>query len=180
MTQPAQQKEDSLLQALLQEYGNAVELYTNTIAVTYTRIYGLLAVHGAITVGFFIVSGQWELVISVLGFILAIFTFLTVEHVWQFSLFRITQAREIERRLNNLIKVDNETKLTTFDKQATLFRKGITKRQVKFAHLTEEESLPRDRWGTWLINNIPYQADRLITWFIVGWWISLIILSFMN
>ncbi|GAI04086.1 unnamed protein product [marine sediment metagenome] len=52
MTQPAQQKEDSLLQVLLQEYGNAVELYTNTIAVTYTRIYGLLAIHGAITVGF--------------------------------------------------------------------------------------------------------------------------------
>ena len=178
MTEPTQEKEDLLLQALLREYDNAVQLYTNTIAVTYTRIYGLLAVHGAITVGFFLVSGQWQFAISILGFILAIFTFLTVEHVWQFSSFRITQAKEIEMLLNKLIKADDKFKLTTFHKQMTLFRKGIKKEEVKF-NLTDE-SLPKDRWGTWLINNIPYQADRLITWFIVGWWIFLIILSRLN
>jgi len=178
MTQPTQEKENSLLQALLQEYANAVQLYTNTIAVTYTRIYGLLAIHGAITVGFFLVSGQWKSIISGFGFVLAIFTFLTVEHVWQFSLFRITQAKEIELRLNKLIKAGNEIKLTTFDKQTTLFRKGIRKEEVKF-DLTKE-SLPKDRWGTWLINNIRYQADRLIIWFIVGWWTFLIILSLLN
>ena len=151
MTQPTQKKDDSLLQALLQEYDNAVQLYTNTIAMAYTRIYGLLAVHGAITVGFFLASGQWQPVISLLGVILAIFTFLTVEHVWQFSLFRIAQAKEIEMSLNKLINADNKIKVTTFDKQGTLFRKGIKKEEAKF-DLTKE-SLPKDRWGTWLINN---------------------------
>ena len=53
MTQSTQEREDSLLQALLQEYANASQLYMNTIAVTYTRFFGFLAVHGALIVSFF-------------------------------------------------------------------------------------------------------------------------------
>lgn len=177
MIQSREEKKDSLLQALLQEYANAAQLYTNTIAVTYTRFYGFLAVHGALTVGFFLISGQWlRLAISVIGLILAILTFLSIEHVWQFSVFRLTQAREIEKRLNQLIKADNETKLTTFNNQEILF---IKKENVRFP-LTEV-TLPEICWGAWLIKHIPYQAERMATGFIIGWWIFLIFLScFLN
>ena len=82
MTQSTQEREDSLLQALLQEYANAVQLYTNTIAVTYTRVYGFLAIHGALIVGFFLVSEQFHrFLISGTGLALAILTILTIEHV---------------------------------------------------------------------------------------------------
>lgn len=56
MTQPKEEKRDHLLPALLQEYANASQLYTNTIAVTYTRFFGFLAVHGALIVGFFLAA----------------------------------------------------------------------------------------------------------------------------
>ena len=174
MTQSTQEREDSLLQALLQEYANAVQLYTNTIAVTYTRVYGFLAIHGALIVGFFLVSEQFHgFLISGTGLALAILTILTIEHVWQFSMLRITQVREIEERLNQLIKADEKFKLTTFKNQKTLF---IDKKKVTFPLINE--TLPKSL-GAWvLIKLLPHQADRIVTYSLGPLWIIALICNY--
>lgn len=183
MTQPEEEKRDPLLQALMQEYANASQLYTNTIAVTYTRFFGFLAVHGAFIVGFFLAS-EWQRLISILGFILAFFTYITIEHVWQFTKFRIAQAKEIENQINNeLSKADIETKLTTFDRHMSLFgkRKKIKKREIEFPHLSKDEYLPKGGCGAWLINYFPHQADRVTTVILIIFWIVLGIFAwFLN
>ena len=179
-----EKKENSLLQALLQEYANASQLYTNTIAVTYTRFFGFLAVHGALIVGFFLVSGafsgQWQLLISIIGFFLAVITFLSIEHVCQFTQFRIAQAKEIEKQINDeLKKVGIETEITTFNRQVVLFGKKekMKPKKLRFPHFSKEESLPEGKWGTWLINWFPYQADRCTAVLLIIVWIVLIIFS---
>lgn len=183
MIQPREEKRDTLLQALLQEYANASQLYTNTIAVTYTRFFGFLAVHGALIVVFFL-AAEWRLLVSILGFILAIFTYLTIEHVWQFTKFRIAQAKEIENQINDeLSKANIETKLTTFDRHMSLFGKNkkIKKQEIEFPHLLEDKYLPKGRCGAWLINYFPHQADRVTTVILIIFWIVLGIFAwFLN
>ena len=192
MTQPREEKEDSLLQALLQEYANASQLYMNTIAVTYIRFFGFLAVHGALIVGFFLApEPEWRLLISIIGFLLAIFTFLSIEHVWQFTEFRIAQARDIEKQINERFD-DGAKVITTFDRQAFLFgNKGlintlcergekIMSGDLKFSHLPVEESLPRSKRAALLINIFPFHADRVTTIFLIIIWVVLIILSLWN
>jgi hypothetical protein len=176
MTQSTQGKEDSLLRALLQEYVNAVQLYTNTIAVTYTRVYGFLAIHGALIVGFFLVSEEfYQFLISGLGVALAIITILTIVHVWQFSILRITQVREIEERVNQLIKPEEDFKLTTFKNQETLF---IKKEDVTFPLI--DEALPKSWGARVLIKHLPHQADRIVTYLLGAWWIIAVISIIFN
>jgi hypothetical protein len=100
MAQPTREKE-GLLQALLQEYANAVLLYTNTISNTYTRVYGLLAGHGVLIAAFFVTPPVLEIKIAiiVIGFLLAILSYLTVEHVFLHAKFRMRQARDIEEKI---------------------------------------------------------------------------------
>ena len=167
-------KEDSLLQALLQEYANAVQLYTNTIAVTYTRVYGFLAIHGALIVGFFFLP-EHRFLISCVGLALAIATILTIEHVWQFSILRITQVREIEERLNQLIKADENFKLTTFKNQKTLF---IDKKGVTFPLINE--TLPKSFRAWVLIKFLPHQADRIVTYLLGVGWLIATIFNYLN
>ena len=187
MTQSTQEREDSLLQALLQEYANASQLYMNTIAVTYTRFFGFLAVHGALIVSFFLVRDPdpvWRLSISIIGFLLAIFTFLSIEHVWQFTKFRIAQARDIEKQINERFD-DGAEVITTFDRQALLFgnkglintlceREKIKSGDLKFSHLPVVESLPRSKRAAWLINIFPFHADRATTIFLIILWVVLL------
>jgi hypothetical protein len=143
----------------------------NTIAVTYTRFFGFLAVHGALIVSFFLVRDPdpvWRLSISIIGFLLAIFTFLSIEHVWQFTKFRIAQARDIEKQINERFD-DGAEVITTFEK--------IKSGDLKFSHLPVVESLPRSKRAAWLINIFPFHADRVTTIFLIIIWVVLIILS---
>ena len=189
MTQSTQEREDSLLQALLQEYANASQLYMNTIAVTYTRFFGFLAVHGALIVCFFLTPDPvWRLPISIIGFLLAIFTFLSIEHVWQFTEFRIAQARDIEKQINERFD-DGAEVITTFDRQALLFgnkglinilfkgREKIKSGGLKFSHLPVVESLPRSKWAAGLINIFPFHADQATTIFLIIIWVVLLLCS---
>jgi len=179
--QAEEEKRGYILQALLQEYANASQLYTNNIAASFARFFGFLAVHGALIVGFFTATKlQW--LISCIGLIVAIITFLTVEYIWQYTEFRIAQAKEIERLINEkLSKAGIETKLTTFDRHITLFgkRKNIVKEKVI---ISKENGvyLPKGKWGACLINNLPQQADRITARFLIVFWIFLIIFSVID
>ncbi|NJD54539.1 MAG: hypothetical protein FIB07_16970 [Candidatus Methanoperedens sp.] len=162
-----QETEKPLIQALLQEYANSVQLYTNTITVTYTRVYGFLAVHSALIAGVFFAPTDFDRsIISIIGVVLAFFTILTVEHVWQFSMLRVAQMREIEERLNRLINANEIFKLTTFKNQYTLFFecKDVT---FPLTHAT----LPNSQKSRLLIKYMPYQADKIITYLLGIWWI---------
>lgn len=168
MTQSTPEYGHYLLQILLQEYANAVQLYTNTIAVTYTRVYGFLTVHGALIVVLFLVHDPafMRVIISLTGLILAVVTILTVEHVWQFSTLRITQLREIEEQLNKLIEPNDGFKLTTFKNQKTLF---IDKNDVEFPLI--KETLPKSCIAKKLIKCLPHQADRIVTYLMGAFWV---------
>jgi hypothetical protein len=154
MTQSTQEREDSLLQALLQEYAIASQLYMNTIAVTYTRFFGFLAVHGALIVGFFLAHDA--------------------DPVWRLTEFRSAQARDIEKQINERFD-DGAGVITTFDRQARLFenKEKIERGHLNFSHLPEE-SLPRSKRAAWLINNFPFHADRAITIFLIIPWVVLL------
>ena len=107
-----------------------------------------------------------------MGLVLAILSILVVEHVWVFSSFRIKQVQEIEKLINKLTSASEETKLTTFEKQAELFLKG---KPIKFNKLGEP--FPKGSWEKFLVKSMPHQADRIVMWFLIPLWIVFIIAS---
>ena len=151
-------------QALLQEYANAVQLYTNTILVTFTRFYGLLATQGAVAAAVFLanVPPAGRIGILIVGFLLAIFTYYGVEHHWRFIQFRLKQARAIEKQINELIT--KEPLLTTFDHQYKLFIQDPRK-EITFDKKTCEKVSP-----DWF-HRRGWQPERLFAKIIMGAWV---------
>lgn len=176
------EKQRQQIQVLIQEYRNSSQLYSNTIAVTYTRIWGFLAVHAGLFTSFFLIKTLVPMqIISIIGFCLAILSILTTTHVFQVTKFRISQAIEIEKALSKLLE---ENIPTTFRIQDAIFSRHEWKekegqKNVLQVEVGDEGSFEYKAgcFERFLIKRFPYQADKVVLYAImVAWFILLIII----